>query len=110
MIHLLKGYRGRLTNEQFIPPGVYAEDDPALSGLANYLVVNGHAVKVGDAASSDESESTDTKLGIEDMTLPELKEEANRLGLQFGSKATKAELIALIGGNSVEEDASGETA
>lgn len=45
-IRVLFGYRGRLTQEQFIPAGVYPEDDPILCGLADYLVSNGHAVYV----------------------------------------------------------------
>lgn len=43
-IRLLRDYAGRRTNEQRILPGVYAADDPALFGQAEYLVENGHAV------------------------------------------------------------------
>lgn len=41
------GYRGRRTNEQFIAPGVYDFDDPALFGTAQYLIDAGRAVEIG---------------------------------------------------------------
>ncbi len=43
---VLSGYQGRPTNEQWIGPGVYENDDPRLFGRAMYLVENGHAVEV----------------------------------------------------------------
>lgn len=46
MIQLTSNYRGRPTNEKIIPPGVYAENDSRLFGLADYLVQNGHATVV----------------------------------------------------------------
>lgn len=45
-IQLLHSYRGRLTKEQPINPGVYMVNDPKLFGLAKYLVANGHAIYV----------------------------------------------------------------
>lgn len=42
-IRLKDTYRGKKTNERAIAPGDYAEDDPRLEGLAEYLVTNGHA-------------------------------------------------------------------
>lgn len=39
-VRVLENYGGALTSEQRILPGVYAEDDPALFGLAEYLVDN----------------------------------------------------------------------
>jgi hypothetical protein len=43
-IKVLYNYGGRPSNMRRIEPGVYAKDDPALFGLADYLVENGHAV------------------------------------------------------------------
>lgn len=45
-IRVLHNYGGRNTKEQRILPGEYAIDDPALFGVADYLVENGHAVAV----------------------------------------------------------------
>jgi hypothetical protein len=45
-IHVLYGYRGERTREQFIEPGVYFAESEQLFGLAEYLVENGHAVYV----------------------------------------------------------------
>lgn len=47
-IKLLLNYGGWNTNERRILPGVYDSDDPALFGLADYLVENKHAVVVED--------------------------------------------------------------
>lgn len=45
-IMMLKNYGGSLTGEKRILGGVYDSEDPALFGLADYLVENGHAVVV----------------------------------------------------------------
>lgn len=45
-VQVLRIYRGRRTHEQPIQPGLYAADDPALYGLADYLIENGHAILV----------------------------------------------------------------
>jgi hypothetical protein len=42
-IHLLHGYRGALTNEQYLQPGMLTLEDD----LALYLVDNGHAILAG---------------------------------------------------------------
>jgi len=42
-LSLKRVYRGTRTQEQPIFPGVYAETDPALYGLGDYLVANRHA-------------------------------------------------------------------
>lgn len=44
-IRVLIGYRGKRTHEQFIAPGIYAETDPALHGLADFLLESGRAVQ-----------------------------------------------------------------
>lgn len=45
-LRLLHGYRGRRSQEQYIPAGEYVRGDPALMGLEDYLIENGHAVEV----------------------------------------------------------------
>lgn len=46
MIKVLHTYSGRLTNKQKIFADIYAENDPALFGIADYLVENGHALRL----------------------------------------------------------------
>lgn len=46
MIRVLINYGGSNTNERRIEPGDYAEDDPRLFGIADYLKQNGHAVEI----------------------------------------------------------------
>jgi hypothetical protein len=46
MIHVSNGYRGAPSKERYIEAGDYAEDDERLFGLAEYLLENGHAVRV----------------------------------------------------------------
>lgn len=48
-IRMLDNFRGRLTNENLIPPGEYDADDPFLYGIAEYLVNEGWAVVIEDA-------------------------------------------------------------
>lgn len=43
-IYLAHEFRGRITQEQPIPAGVYDSEDPHLSGLGEYLLDNGLAV------------------------------------------------------------------
>lgn len=42
-IEVLRNFRGRMTGEQLIRPGIYDADDPRIYGIADYLVANGHA-------------------------------------------------------------------
>lgn len=73
-IQLKRAFSGRLTNEAWIQAGVYAPDDPALMGLAEYLVENGHAVIVGgdveaveptpEAAQSEADQAPDSETVI----------------------------------------------
>lgn len=112
-IHVFHGWRG--DTAQVILKGDYDADDPRLFGKAEYLVANRHAVVTEDAPVaawiSDETaaelpdaevEIVEDKPGIEDMSLAELKDEATKRGLSFGSRVTKAELIALIEGAGAE--------
>lgn len=57
-ITMIVGYRGRKTKEQFIPPGIYDEDDPRLNGLGSWLVKTGRAYwmdKPGDVTRDSDS-------------------------------------------------------
>ncbi len=46
-IKILNNYGGKLTGERRILPGEYEDNDPALFGVsAQYLIDNGHAIKV----------------------------------------------------------------
>lgn len=54
MIHLPNGYNGRLVQYQSVPPGDYADDDPRLFGIADYLVSNGFATRLDAPAVKPE--------------------------------------------------------
>ena len=45
-LFLRYGYRGVKSKERFIEPGEYEWDDPALFGLANYLILTEHAAEI----------------------------------------------------------------
>lgn len=57
-IRVLYGYQGRPSRERLIASGEYAADDVRLFGLAEYLVANGHAVVVEEAAEVPPPEPT----------------------------------------------------
>ena len=110
-IKLTDHYSGVPSNFRLIFPGEYEYADPRLFGLATYLVSTGHAVAVEDEPVAEivsdeaaaelpdaEVETVEGKPAIKDMSLAELKDEATKLGLPFNSRATKADLIALIEG------------
>jgi len=59
-IHLRYYYRGKPSNDRLIPAGIYDENDPALFGLANYLVQNGHAVFVSEPTVTTEAVTPDS--------------------------------------------------
>lgn len=90
---ILYGYRGERTQEQFIPAGVYDEDDPRLYSLGDYLVANGHALE-----ATETTEETD-ELSL--LTVSQLKALADARGIEVAPRATKAELIAVIEANSL---------
>ena len=46
-IEVFNNYGGKPSNGERIEPGFYYEDDPALFGLSDYLVTNGHARYIG---------------------------------------------------------------
>lgn len=55
---------------QYIPPGIYESDDPALFGLAQYLLDNGHAALEGtlDVPFEDAEGDEDDDLAVESLT------------------------------------------
>lgn len=111
MIQILKGYRGRLTGEQFIPPGVYREDDDALFGLADYLVANRHAVVVEETnlKSFNTPPEATSDLVLSESSLEELKALGYEMGLDLGEAQDKTELIALIKAAASDEQPPAET-
>jgi hypothetical protein len=69
-IQLLHNYGGKLTNEQRILPAIYDGDDPALFGLAHYLVETGHAIVI----SGERIQTEIVKPDYEALTLDELRD------------------------------------
>lgn len=59
MIEVLINYGGRPTGGLRIEPGIYADDDPALFGLADYLIRNGHAIHVVEERDPEPTASPD---------------------------------------------------
>ena len=61
MIEVLHNYGGQPTGGRRIEVGTYADTDPALFGLADYLVANGHAVRletpIAETSAADESKA-----------------------------------------------------
>lgn len=47
LIRVNHNYGGHVTNEVRIEPGVYAENDPRLLGVGDYLIQHGHAELAG---------------------------------------------------------------
>lgn len=47
LFRVLHNYGGHVTAERRIEPGLYAEDDPRLFGVGDYLLQNGHAELAG---------------------------------------------------------------
>ena len=56
-IHVLHDWGGVPSNFQRIAPGEYSFGDPALLGLEDYLITNGHAVRIGVLVQEDEPET-----------------------------------------------------
>lgn len=48
MIKILYGYKRH--GMEYIPIGVYADNDSVLNGLGDYLVNNGHAMRIENPA------------------------------------------------------------
>ena len=53
MIEVLTNFGGRLTKERRIVPGVYADNDPRLFGLAAYLIEHKFAVRLDEPAAQE---------------------------------------------------------
>jgi hypothetical protein len=89
MIEVLHVYRGDLTGDLPIAPGVYDDRDDALFSLAAYLVENGHAVAVDEEQAKAEAT-------LNEWTKAELEDILATMGIDVPARATKAELVALI--------------
>ena len=90
-----------------IQPGVYADDDPDLKGLGEYLLKNGQAVRTEVAPSSGEvalddpvDTEEDDEAGVywdqealEAHTKPELIAQAGMHGLDLDMSMSKADMI-----------------
>lgn len=75
MIRVLINYGGTKTNDRRIEPGDYAEGDPRLFGIADYLIANGHAVIVSEDANpftppDDGSPVFMTNIGVDEQGNP----------------------------------------
>lgn len=55
-IQVTTNYRGRRTQEQLIAPGIYFREDPALFGLADFLVETGRAIEIKGGPQVPEEE------------------------------------------------------
>lgn len=121
-------YSGVPSGGRRIAPGEHTEDDPALFGLAAYLVDNRHAVWVAELVSTEGAEesatieeqpeetviggesipgiteetenSADAEIDYSAMTKAELAELADERGIAIGNpkNITKDEIIALLMG------------
>lgn len=95
-IRLQSGYRGRPSGEQYIVPGEYDGADPALFGLADYLVETGHAVVTEhdpEPLPAAEDDTAPAGAPLEDMTVAQLKTLADGLGVDLGGARSKADII-----------------
>lgn len=55
-IQVTQNYRGRRTQEQLIAPGIYFREDPALFGLADFLIETGRAIEIKGGPQLPEDE------------------------------------------------------
>lgn len=67
-IEVLHDYGGQPTQGRRILPGKYDYDDPALFGLAGYLVNNGHAVYVVSETDVTPAEDVTESASVETVT------------------------------------------
>lgn len=63
MIKLKGNWMGAESNNRVIVKGEYADNDPALFGLGNYLVSQGHALKI-ETIAPIETEALETLLDL----------------------------------------------
>lgn len=116
MIRVRYNYGGSPSGGRRILPGDYGDNDPALFGLADYLVANGHAVRI--LAASDEpvlaeygvvaeprTDDSTPGLDLQAMTVDELTEYAEQIdildaieGTGTGGRILKADLVKAIEG------------
>lgn len=97
MIKVNEFYRGRSTGEQPIAPGVYSADDPALFGLADFLVESGRAERIGGEPTPAAEPQLDSQEGQPERT--DQQGEAQPDGAQDAQDSTEVD----ADGNPVEQ-------
>jgi hypothetical protein len=105
-LYVLRNYGGATTGGGRIEPGEYAADDPALYGLADYLVENGHAYWLSDsddalmAVGHHESLGTLTAVGdsesLDALSIRELRALAAERGIDLAGFTRKDDIVAAI--------------
>lgn len=70
MLQVISGYRGERTQEQYIAPGYYEEDDPRLHGCGEFLIETGRAQRVS-AIATFPPQTLEVKEGLEGAPLVE---------------------------------------
>lgn len=106
-IHILYGYRGERTQEQFMPPGEHDVTDD----LGAYLMANGHArpveatalkpVPAPDPESEQPEAFVDDEPDYESLSVSELRELAEAASVEVvgtgkGGAVLKADLIRAL--------------
>lgn len=89
-IEVKENYGGRATNELRVLPGIYTEDDERLFGAVEAMLEVGVAKVVGLAEDNDIPDNP------EDMTLKQLKAEADKRGIEYPHNASKSALLDLL--------------
>jgi len=80
-----------------IAPGEYESSDPALRGLASYLVQTGHAVVTqADTKPEDAPPESENDALFEDMTVAQLKALADEHHVELDGARAKADIIAKL--------------
>lgn len=101
-IKLTDQYSGVPSGMKTIYPGEYEAEDPRVFGLAGYLVQTGHAEEIEDIPAvsildeKGEKLPQDAPKPLDEMSVAELKVLATSMGLDFGSRISKPELLDLI--------------
>lgn len=88
--------------------GDYDAEDPALFGLASYLVKNRHAEVIGGGSLEAEPEAETPADPLEGMSNADLRDLATKRGLKTDAKMTKATLLKILRGEAAEDSSSEE--
>lgn len=99
-IQVLENYGGRATNEQRVLPGMYAEDDERLFGAVEAMLEVEVARVVGFTQEPDEPLPDN----LEDMTVKQLKAQADKQNIVYPSNVSKSALLDLLTKPEEEED------